>query len=220
MSGDCSFKLSHYKHCLELAKERGYKFLTMSEYISKREQLKNTKLILLRHDIDFNLDLALNFANIENDLGIKSTFFVRCHGKYNLLSLEGYRTIKKLLEMGHELGLHHDCDFGTLVKEDNEQSFNRDRKIFELVIGRKIAGVSSHEPNKSKFVIKDADLPRLGLQYQAYSDIFLKDMKYISDSSSRWREGCMCKFIESDVPKLTILTHPIWWFGESPLENY
>lgn len=221
MSEICCFKLSHYKHCLESAKRLGYEFLTMSDYISKKDQISNNvKIILLRHDIDHNLKLALNFANIEKSLGIRSTYFIRIHGKYNISELENYKILLKLLEQGHELGLHHDCDFAILVNENPEEFFIRDKKIFESVINRKILGISSHEPNKSKFILTDKDLSRFNLKYQAYSGIFLKDMKYISDSSSRWREGCMCNYIKNSSPRLSILTHPIWWFGKSPLENY
>ena len=221
MSEVCSFSLSHYKYCLELAKRNGYAFLTMSEYASKRNEIASgEKIIVMRHDIDHYLTLATNFANIENTLEIKGTYFVRVHGKYSITSLEGYKILGELRAAGHELGLHHDCDFASLVDEDPETSFIRDKLLFESVINKKICGISSHEPGKSNFKLTDKDLSKFFLTYQAYSDIFLKDMKYISDSSSRWREGCMCIHIKNNVQKLCILTHPIWWFDKSPLENY
>lgn len=219
MNDTCSFKLSHYKHCLELAKKLGYEFLTMSEYILKKDEISN-KVIVLRHDIDHNLKLALNFADIEYNLKIKSTYFIRIHAKYSITELENYKVLLKLLEQGHELGIHHDCDFANLVNENPEDFFLRDKSIFEQVINRKIYGMSSHEPNKSNFTITDETLSRFNLSYQAYSDIFLKEMKYISDSSSRWREGCMCNHIKKELPRICILAHPIWWFDKSPLENY
>lgn len=217
----CSFNLSHYRYCLESAQKQGYEFLTMSDYASRHHQLKNSpaKIILLRHDIDHNLALALNFAALEHSLGIKATYFVRLHGKYSITSLENYRVLRQLLHDGHEIGLHHDCDFATLVNENPDTFFHRDKAVLEAVMNQKIKGVSSHEPGKSVFLVTDADLSRLGLQYQAYSDLFLKEMKYISDSSSRWREGCMCNHLGKQT-KLCILTHPIWWFDKSPLENY
>lgn len=222
MSETCSFKLSHYQYCLELAKKLGYEFLTMAEYIHRREQMNNnsTKIMILRHDIDNFMGLALNFANIEDSLGIKSTYFIRIHAKYSITELDNYRVLLKLLEQGHELGLHHDCDFATLVNENPEEFFVRDKIIFESIINKKISGISAHEPNKSNFMITDKDLTKFNLKYQAYSDLFLKEMKYISDSSSRWREGCMCNHIKNNLPKLCILTHPVWWFNRSPIENY
>jgi hypothetical protein len=222
MSDVCSFTLSHFRYCLELAKKLGYKFLTMSEYVATRDSRGTLpkKIIVMRHDIDHYLNLALNFADIEHSLAVKATYFVRLHAKYSITELDNYRILSKLNAQKHELGLHHDCDFASLVAESAEELFMRDKVIFESVINKKISGISSHEPIKSSFQITDNNLSRFGLDYQAYSDIFLKEMKYISDSSSRWREGCMCIHIKNEVPKLYILTHPIWWFNKSPLENY
>jgi len=221
MSEICSFNLAHYKYCLELAKKNGYKFMTMKDFVSNKNALTEfDKIIVLRHDIDHYLKLALNFANIEKELGISATYFIRCHANYTPCSFEGYKIIKTLLEMGHEIGLHHDCDFAKLFGEDSRDFLRRDKKILESITNRKVVGISSHAPNKSEFIIQDKDLQEFGFAYQAYSDIFLKEMKYISDSSSRWREGCMCSFIKQNTQRLCILTHPIWWFDKSPLENY
>ncbi len=216
----CSFTLAHYKYCLALARQNGYDFTTMADYVSRKAEFADKKIILLRHDIDHKLPLALNFADVEKELGITSTYFIRLHAGYNPFSFESYKIIKALLDMNHELGLHYDCDFASLFSEDSEEFIVRDKAAFENAIGRKISGVSSHEPNKSKLVLNDGFVRAHGFEYHAYSDTFLKEMKYISDSSSRWREGCMCNFIKAGAPKLCILTHPIWWYKNSPLENY
>lgn len=223
MIGNCSFKLDHYKECLEAAKQKGYVFLIFEEYVRRRKEFADKKIILMRHDIDHKLTLAQNFAKTEQDLAIQSTYFIRLHAAgYNPYGFESYAIIKNLMQMKHELGLHHDAGFAKLFGEDPESFFKRDKAAFENIIDRKISGISCHEPNNSKdeFLVSDENIARLGLSYQAYSPVFLQEMKYISDSSARWREGCMCNFIEKEVPKLCILTHPLWWHGISPLENY
>src|SRR3989338_1509368 len=223
MKESCSFKLEHYKYCLESAKRKGYKFLTLEEYIqNKSKVVRKEKIILMRHDIDHKLSLAMNFAEIEKSLGIQTTYFIRLHADYNPYRLENYKVIKNLTEMDHEVGLYYDAGFARLFNENAEQFFKRDGVIFENIINKKISGISCHEPNNSKneFTISDKNIAKFGLKYQAYSPIFVKDMKYISDSSARWREGCMCNFIEKETPKLYITTHPIWWHKKSPLENY
>src|SRR3989344_179565 len=218
---NCGFSLEHYKECLNSAIKKGYLFLTMEEWVRQKEALKEQKVIVLRHDIDHNLRLALNLARIEQSFGIRATYFIRLHAKgYHPFSLEDYKVLKEVISMGHELGLHHDCDFATLVSEDPKEFLKRDKTVFEKMVNSPVVGISSHEPNKSAFVIKDSEISEFGFLYQAYSDIFLKKMKYISDSSSRWREGCMHEWIEKEEPRLCILTHPIWWSEKSPLENY
>ncbi len=220
LAESCAFTLAHYKYCLALAKKKGYKFLTMADYAARRAELASEKLILMRHDIDHKLSLALNFANVEKELGVPATYFIRIHADYNPLSFSNYSAMKQLRTMGHELGLHYDCDFAGLFGEVQEKFLARDKAAFENAIGQRISGVSSHEPNKSKLLLTDEFIMAHGFNYDAYSDIFLKELKYISDSSSRWREGCMCNFIKEDVRRLCILTHPIWWFERSPTENY
>ncbi len=58
-----------------------------------------------------------------------------------------------------------------------------------------------------------------GLRYQAYGEDFtLPTMKYISDSSGRWREGHFGLW-PGKVDRLQVLTHPFWWFERVPQEN-
>ena len=217
----CSFSLKHYRHTLEMAKEKGYSFLTMHEYVVKRSEMdSDRKIILIRHDIDLDLDLALNFLEIENELGIPATYFIRIHGKYNPLFYKNYKVIKQISDSGQEIGLHHDCDFAALFGKDPEGLLKHDLEILQKIIEKPVVGISSHEPNNSRFKVGDEDLRKFNLAYQAYSPIFLEEMKYISDSSSRWREGCMCEFIKKKIRRLCILTHPFWWYHQSPLQNH
>ena len=65
------------------------------------------------------------------------------------------------------------------------------------------------------FLIND-----FSLKYESYFPEFTEDMKYISDSGARWREGCMCNWIKNNEKKLYINTHPFWWYKDTPLENY
>ncbi len=223
MIKNCSFKLSHYQECLQSALKMGYIFLTFEDYLQRKNKLpKGQKITLLRHDIDHKLSLAKNLAAIEGGLKIRATYFIRLHGDYNPYNFSGYAIIKDLTAMNHELGLHHDAGFARLFSENAASFFKRDKEIFENIINKKISGISCHEPNNSndEFMVTDKNIRQLGLKYQAYSPIFLKDMKYISDSSARWREGCMCNFIEKGTPKLCVLTHPLWWHKKNPVENY
>jgi len=221
MDNPCSFSLKHYRRSLEEAQGNGYSFLKMHEYIAQRRTIDpNRKIILIRHDIDLDLDLALNFLEIENELEIPATYFIRLHGKYNPLFYTNYKVIRRISEAGHEIGLHHDCDFAALFEKEAESLLRHDLEILQKIIDKPILGISSHEPNQSRFKVGDEALGKFNLAYQAYSPLFLEEMKYISDSSSRWREGCMCQFIENKTKRLCILTHPFWWYPQSPLQNH
>lgn len=73
--------------------------------LSINDFLKSQFSVALRHDIDYDLDLALEFAHLEHSLGYKSTYF--------LLDTAGYWYDPKfddkalqLQDFGHEVGLH------------------------------------------------------------------------------------------------------------------
>jgi hypothetical protein len=213
---ECSFKLSHYEYCLRSAKEKRYSFALMRDHKSSIKE----NVIFLRHDVDSNPDQALLFSDIERKLGIRSTYFFRVHSGDNLFSLNNYRAIKQLMKGGHEIGLHAETDFASLVGEHELPVLLRAKAVLEAVVGTRIAGVSMHEPVRSSRRLQKSDIKKLGFKYDAYDARFFERLKYISDSSCRWREGCMCNFIQARAPRLYILTHPVWWFRQSPIENY
>jgi len=202
-----SFSLNHYRICLIKAIKEGYKFIPM-----RKHKENHRKVIMLRHDIDFDLKLAMNFAKIEHKLGIPATYFIRLHGNYNPNQYSNFKILNSLLNMGHEIGLHFESGFYKLFNQRG--SLERDISIFQSMIGIKIKGFSYHEPNKTDPI----SLKKYKI-YSAYSDEIMKRYKYISDSCGNWREGCMCEWIGKE-PKLYILTHPIWWINKNPFENY
>lgn len=214
----CGFRLEHYKATLAEAKKK-YAFQTFSQYKAGNTE---KQVILLRHDVDFKLKNALPLARIEGELGIKATYFIRVNARYNLFFHENYNILKEIQELGHEIGLHVTEGLGKLFNEDNSEMIRKQLCILEAVTGVKIKGISAHEPSRMGHAITDDKLKEFGLQYQAYSPIFIKDMKYVSESGGKWYEHCFCEFVSNPekYPKLCILTHPIWWFKESPVENY
>ncbi|MAE81554.1 MAG: hypothetical protein CMB80_02370 [Flammeovirgaceae bacterium] len=215
----CNFSYKHYEECLVLAKSRGYDFFRFCDYEMSK---KSSKFVFLRHDVDHSLDLAMKMAEIENRIGVRATYFVRLHSKkYNILSLESTQKLNLLKEMGHEIGFHYEPSYASAANKEVDKSFSIDLATLENCIDEKIVSVSPHEPTREgTFVIDERLMNKNGLTYQAYSDIFVRDLKYISDSSCHWREGCMHGFIVNDVPKLCILTHPFWWYHKTSLENY
>ena len=213
---NCGFTHSHYKACILYAIDSGYKFLRMKDALNESD---NEKVILMRHDLDMSLPAAFNLAKIEGDLGIKATYFVRLHAKnYNLLSQESYSFAHKIIEMGHEIGLHYELHIHPTLLPREEEIFMHSKALLESLLDTEITGMSYHEP--ARFMNEDdkRELPP-GIQYEAYEERFIGNYKYISDSSAHWREGCMCKHIGKEE-RLYILTHGFWWFDKSPVENY
>jgi len=213
-----SFTLDHYRETLSRYLDAGYFVGGFRDFLDRKPQ---GKYMILRHDIDSSLDCALKIAEIEHEHEINSSFFIRVHATgYNPFSLHNYRIIKRLLEMGHEIGLHLEPSLPGVLGEDPFVFCDRQKASLEATIGSPIIGISTHEPVRMgdpELVNKLAE--RWNLRYHAYEGRFFHDIKYISDSGARWREGCFSTWIDK-VDQIQVLVHPFWWFSEISQENY
>ena len=66
----------------------------------------SSNVMLIRHDIDFSVDLALEIAAFEKDIGITTTyFFMMSSAFYNIFSLRNQKSINEIKKMGHKISL-------------------------------------------------------------------------------------------------------------------
>jgi len=198
----CDFSLRHYQEILDLFKERGYKFCFFSEAPDKK-----TKKVYLRHDIDYSPETALRLAQIEYQKKIHSTYFIRLSAPfYNIFESKNAKIIKKIINLGHQIGLHFEIN---LSKKTIEREITNQIKVIQLYFDiEKI--VSFHRP--PKYILNQ----KFKNFISSYEAKFFKEIKYLSDScghESLWKEGCVCQWLKSQsCPRdLQILIHPIWW---------
>ena len=102
------FTYEYYTTLLRTLRE-AYRFVAFGE--GKRiVGTAEVPLVILRHDIDMDLEAALRMSSIEKDLGIKSTYFFMVSSPlYNVFSSSGAQQVRQLLDAGHHFGLHFDC---------------------------------------------------------------------------------------------------------------
>ena len=110
--------------------ETDYTSFTVAEYIKKRP----TNAIILRHDVDRAPATALKLARIENEYGLKATYYFRFIKSVFVASI-----IKEIVNLGHEVGYHYE----TLSK--CRGNYDQAGKLFktELEEFRKIIPVST-----------------------------------------------------------------------------
>ena len=185
----------------------------------KLENNLDENFLILRHDIDFDISKAKEFAIFENEIGTDSTYFFRLNCKYyNLLSPNALNIIDEIYNLGHEIGIHLELNLF--------EKYNFEKIIYELIeildknLNINIHSYSLHEPERmgQKFSHKDI-CNMFGFTIGSYEDRFFRDIKYLSDSGGRWREGHFNEWINKEV-KLQVLTHPIWWFKEFSQDSY
>jgi len=109
-----------------------YEFITMNEYVTAVNRLPE-RFVLMRHDIDRSAKNALEIASIEEEFGIRATYYFRTTKKTFVPEI-----IQKIEKMGHEIGYHYEAlsrtkgDFGKAIKLF-EKDVNKFRNICNLV---------------------------------------------------------------------------------------
>ena len=169
-------------------------------------QATDDAYVILRHDIDFSLDKALDMAQLDHAAGITSTFFFLLTAPYyNPLSEEGVEYVKKIAALGHECGLHYDCTGFELLSE--QQRLDRVEALANALqdtSGIPIKIIAQHKPAKSPI---RQEFPAY---VNAYSPQYISDITYVSDSRRMFRHADVTGFLQQ-TSKCQLLIHPIWW---------
>lgn len=199
------FTYRAYKELIDLLINNNYKIANYNNY------KEFEKCVILRHDVDYSLNKAIELAEIENKLGVNSIYFVSVTSDfYNILSKQSSKKIKYIIEMGHEIGLHFD-ELRYDGNIDIVETIVSEKELLEkITYPNKVESVSMHRPSK-KTLNSNYKIPGM---INSYGNIYFNEFKYLSDSRRRWRENVL-EIIESGAyDKLHILTHAFWYFDE------
>ncbi len=165
--------------------------------------------LIMRHDIDMDLEAAHRMSSLEKELGIHSTYFfmVRCP-LYNVFSSKGSGQVKEILADGHHFGLHFDCSLYQDISADKLSYYiSKECSLLEDFFDHQVEAISFHRPGPLELSGVE-----LGKWPQTYERVFLERFKYFSDSRGSWAYGHP---IESEAfskrENLHILVHPVWW---------
>jgi hypothetical protein len=151
-------------------------------------------------------------AEVEYEEGIRSTyFFLLRTNHYNLVSREGTSEVQRIIELGHNLGLHFDCAAYAVdtTEDDLCAACGKEADLLGSWFGRPVEVVSFHRPSSLVLTGNPAlSAPRP----HTYMACFMKEMNYCSDSRGEWRHGApqsQAAFMERKP--MQILIHPVWW---------
>ena len=207
-----NFTILNYSELLKYFKKT-HNFVLFKEYENSNED----NIILLRHDIDFSLKHALTIAELESSLGIKSTYFLLFSSPfYNILDSENIEIAKKLISLGHEVGLHYDVNvFLQGNAKDPNPLFHAQIEMLSVLIDMPVTSIAMHNPS-----ISGEDLFRNTEYINVYDKSFVKDIAYFSDSCMAWRNNFIDHLENNTFPKkFQFLIHPILW-TEKELDRY
>lgn len=191
MSECHDFSYQHYADIVRQARKTGYELGAFRDYDPQKRS------IILRHDIDFSPDHALRLAALERTLGVQSTYFVLLHSEfYNAFSEATRRRLVAILELGHEIGLHYDPRFPDVRAEAD---------LLSEYLQSPVSMIARHKPTSAGI-----DIDRENGLKNAYAKEFTSEIKYLSDSSQHWREGCLCGNL-GKYERMQVLMHGEWW---------
>lgn len=229
-------RLAEYSSLLDFAISNGYLLTSLADWY-ENQFYPGRKVIVLRHDVDYNPKGAYKMFLIEKERNIKSTYYFRW-------STAREKIIKAISSAGFEVSLHYETlatycrkykidNAGQVTEEvikDCRSILLKEVKDFEYRFG-KIKTLCSHGeiwnmkvgiPNH--VLIDTRFYKELGIYFETYDqNVLSKFDKYISDSSIKtnheWKYGLTpTEAINKQIKSICLLTHPNHW-DYGPIQN-
>jgi len=224
------FTLAKYKELCETIVESECDTLTFSHYFHSKNLPE--RFVILRHDVDRKPENALKMAELENRLGITSTYYFR-----TIEDVFKPAIIKEIASMGHEIGYHYE------VFDKAKGDFERAIGLFtkELEEFRKICDVNTicmHGNPLSPWDNRDLwnkyNFKDFGIIGEPYLSIDYETVFYLTDTGRSWNSRFSVKdvvdanvnhapeelkstddviqmIIKSNVERMCIVAHPERW---------
>jgi len=223
------FTIDIYYQLLKKLIASDYLFQSFSDYL---ENPFLSKSVILRHDIDKLPQNALRIAAMENELGIKATYYFRI-----VKHVFDEEVIREIAKLGHEIGYHYE-DL-SLTKGDLESAIiSFERNINSLRNLYPIRTICMHGSPLSSWdnisLWETYDYHKFGIIGEPYLDIDYSKVLYITDTGRAWNKGDVSvrdkvknhfninikntnhlfQLIENNALPLKIIinTHPQRWF--------
>lgn len=205
----CEFSLAHYR---ELLREVAHRMAPRTFAAHLANGHMDQPYLLMRHDVDVSFNAATAICDIEFELGIRSTYFVRtCSRGYSLQDPAVRGWLRGAVERGFEIGLHEDS---TRLESDRHavvRKLREDRELIEAITGAPVKGVSTHMPKRSIVPLTLDMVEAAGFHYEAGAPAFnLPGTTFFSDANGAWNSSCPCKKAATSS-RFYLLTHPEWW---------
>jgi len=203
--------LESYRRLLDLAIARGWRFRSFSDQAAHPDD----RTVLLRHDVDYSVQAAVELARVNRAAGVRGTFFLLVRGDvYNLLSPPNIERAREIAALGQDLALHFALPSPA---PSNATELTDAIALDARILRRELPGLapvfSWHNPTPEQ----TGDLREIqpSGMLNAYSLAFTEGCKYASDSNLRMGFDDFATLIANHSGSLQLLFHPInWVFGD------
>lgn len=176
------FTLKNYKELLATIFDSGYSITSLRNYLLDNNP--GDKLVIFRHDVDRKPINALNMARLENELGIKASYYFR-------IVKESYNEniIKEVVKLGHEIGYHYEDlslakgNFKKAIKSF-EKNLNKLRQFYPVKTICMHGSPLSQWDNR--LIWRKYNYRNYGIIGEPYFDIDFNEMLYLTDTGRGW----------------------------------
>lgn len=174
------FTFKTYRFLLSKLIEQGFNFQTFEDFMRNPKD----KSIILRHDIDIKKGSSVIFAKIENELGVKGTYYYRA-----VPYVFDKKIVKSVSDLGHEIGYHYESL--SMYKGNYEKAisdFKLQLEKFRSVVH--INTICMHGDSRSKHDNKEMwerfSYRDYGIIGEPYFDLDFNKVLYLTNSAQRW----------------------------------
>ena len=226
LSSNNFFSLEYYDKIIKEAINNGYTFMTLKEFFTSNH--KNSKIFILRHDLDQKAHSLDNMLNVEKKYNVKSSIFVRpLTNEYNIYGYNTFKMLTNAQKEGYEIGLHTSfVEFSIINKLDCikvlETELNILRNHFD------VSGIAPHrdlnymynslpELEKNWSLIKN----KFDLIYQGYDKLLFESLTYVNEGFNPhlcWRNITPEEAMKNKQ-SIYLNTHSHWWFKDQAFEH-
>lgn len=157
---------------------------TIEKYRELLLALKKHNGFSIRHDVDLRPDYSLRVAQLEAEMGIKTTYYFRSMHFRSHVNI-----IKAIVALGHEAGYHYECltTCNGDIKAAYEDFCHNLKQLRAIVpVSTACAHGSPRSPYDSQDIWKQYDIHALGIEYEPMLDTDFSKTLYLTDTGRRW----------------------------------
>lgn len=211
------FNYAEYRNIITLVKQN----LPIMDFSEVNDEVN--AFCVLRHDIEFSIDRALQMARIEHDdLNVHSTYTVQLRNNtYNALSQKNIEAIQEIESMGHYIGLHQNPP--QMSDDELVDYITKDIETLEHYYGFSVDRFAFHRCGSNPGILERyVEVPgKINCYAKEFFHYFSGDkpeeirVHYLADSNHDWKYGHPFNIDYWDLPqKMQLLTHPYSWTEE------
>jgi hypothetical protein len=208
------FNYAEYRNIITLVKQN----LPIMDFSEVNDEVN--AFCVLRHDIEFSIDRALQMARIEHeDLNVHSTYTVQLRNNtYNALSQKNIEAIQEIESMGHYIGLHQNPP--QMGDDELVDYITKDIETLEHYYGFSVDRFAFHRCGSNPGILERyVEVPgKINCYAKEFFHYFSGDkpeeirVHYLADSNHDWKYGHPFNIDYWDLPqKMQLLTHPYSW---------